>query len=59
MTMRVLECNACGELLAGSSDEELLRRLLEHTREMHPGMALDEAHAREQLAREAYTATDS
>jgi predicted small metal-binding protein len=57
--MRVIECDACGEVLAGADDAELLRRLRDHTREAHPGLELDEEAARELLGREAYTAEDS
>jgi predicted small metal-binding protein len=57
--MRVFECNVCGEVLAGADDDELLRRVEQHTRERHPKAGYDEQHARETLAREAYSATDS
>jgi predicted small metal-binding protein len=57
--MRVLECNVCGETLAGANDEELLRRLRAHLESEHPSIAHDEAEARETIAREAYDASDS
>jgi len=57
--MRVIECNACGEVLAAVTDEELVRRLREHMAAEHPDAALDEAAARELVAADAYEATDS
>jgi predicted small metal-binding protein len=57
--MRVFECDSCGEPLAAADDDELLRRLATHMAAEHPGTAFDEAQAREQLARDAYTASDS
>jgi len=57
--MRVIECNVCGETVAGATDEELLARLRIHTEAEHPTMTFDESEAREMIAREAYTASDS
>jgi hypothetical protein len=57
--MRVIECNACGELLTAGSDDELVRRLREHMAAEHPDAVLDEAAAREVVAAGAYEATDS
>jgi predicted small metal-binding protein len=59
MSMRVFECNVCGEPLTASDDEELLRRLHDHTVGEHPDAVFDEVQAREQLSREAYTASDN
>ncbi len=59
MTMRVLECNLCGEPLTGATDEELLRRLSDHVQREHPSSEYDEQQAWETIAREAYDATDS
>jgi predicted small metal-binding protein len=59
MTMRVLECNTCGEPLSAANDEELVRRLRDHVSSEHPESELDEAGARETIAREAYSATDN
>ena len=59
MTMRVLECNTCGEPLAAANDEELVRRLRDHVGSEHPESDLDETAARETIAREAYDATDN
>ena len=59
MTMRQVECNICGEPLAAANDEELARRLREHSRGEHPSSQLDEETARETVAREAYDASDS
>jgi predicted small metal-binding protein len=59
MTMRVVECNICGEPLAAATDEELLRRLRDHYEADHESTAFDEAAARETIAEEAYNATDS
>ncbi|HEY5317237.1 MAG TPA: DUF1059 domain-containing protein [Solirubrobacteraceae bacterium] len=57
--MRVLECNACGHVIAAATDEELVRRLREHMAAEHPDAVLDEAAARESVSCEAYEATDS
>jgi hypothetical protein len=59
MSMRVIECNVCGEPLAAATDEELLRRLRDHTEAEHADAPFDEGHARETIASEAYNATDS
>ncbi len=59
MTMRVIECNLCGETLAAATDEELLRRLRAHTEEEHAAGGFDEEHARQTIASEAYDASDS
>jgi predicted small metal-binding protein len=59
MTMRVVECNMCGETLAAATDEELLRRLRAHYEEEHATDEFDEESAREMIAAEAYEASDS
>jgi predicted small metal-binding protein len=59
MTMRVLECNTCGEPLAAATDEELLRRLRDHVEREHEASEFDEASARATIAAEAYNAADS
>jgi predicted small metal-binding protein len=59
MSMRVLECNLCGELLAASGDEELVRRLSDHLSTEHQSADRDEAGLREQVEVEAYDASDS
>ena len=59
MSKRVIECNECGEPLAAASDDELLRQLQRHYESEHADSALDEAQARELIAREAYDAADA
>jgi predicted small metal-binding protein len=59
MSMRVVECNICGEALSGTTDDELLRRVRVHTETEHPSVAFDEAATRETIANEAYDASDS
>ena len=59
MTMRLLECNVCGEPLAAANDDELLQRLADHLRREHPSSEMDEEQQREQIASEAYDASDS
>ena len=59
MSMRVIECNICGETLAAANDEELLRRLREHHAEDHSGSSYDEEQGRRMIDSEAYTASDS
>jgi predicted small metal-binding protein len=57
--MQVIECNVCGEALSAANDEELLGRLRRHMESEHPNAGFDEERAREQIANEAYDATDS
>jgi len=57
--MRVIECNACGHVIAAATDGELSARLREHMAVEHPDAVLDEAAARELVASDAYEATDS
>jgi len=59
MSMRVLECNICGETLAAANDDELLRRVRGHVEAEHPDSDYNEAATRETIAAEAYNATDS
>lgn len=59
MSMRVVECNICGEPLAAATDDELLRRLRDHVAAEHSSTPFDEDAARDMVAREAYAATDS
>jgi hypothetical protein len=59
MSMRVIECNVCGEVLAAANDDELERRLAGHMRAEHPDAQFDPERGRELVAREAYTAADS
>jgi hypothetical protein len=59
MSMRVVECNICGETQSGATDDELLRRLRAHMESEHPSVAFEEAAARDTIANEAYDASDS
>ena len=59
MSMRVVECNICGETLAGATDDELMRRLRAHIEAEHSDTGYDEDEAREMIASEAYDASDS
>jgi hypothetical protein len=59
MSMRVFECNVCGEALGAATDEELVRRLQGHYDEEHEDVPLDHSAAHEMIAREAYEASDS
>ena len=59
MSMRVVECNICGEALSAATDDELLRRVRGHMETEHPSVAFDEAAMRETIANEAYDASDS
>jgi predicted small metal-binding protein len=49
----------CGETLAAATDEELVSRLRAHMESEHASTSFDEAQAREMIAAEAYTASDS
>lgn len=57
--MRTIECNICGEPVTGHDDEALTERLAEHVRSAHPDAQYDETRAREEVAAEAYSATDN
>lgn len=59
MSMRVIECNLCGETLAAGTDDELLDRLRVHTEGEHSAEQFDAERAAEQIANEAYDASDS
>ena len=59
MTMRVFECNVCGELLSAVDDDALVRRLADHMRATHPETGVDEARGRQMIDEQAYTAADS
>jgi predicted small metal-binding protein len=59
MSMRVIECNTCGEPLSAANDEELVRRLSSHMESEHPSVAFDESTARSEIAEQAYTASDN
>jgi predicted small metal-binding protein len=59
MSMRVLECNTCGEPLSGATDDELLRRVRGHMESEHASQPVDEDAIRDTIAREAYDASDS
>jgi hypothetical protein len=56
---RVIECNACGDLIAGTNDDELLVRMQAHEQQEHPAREWDEAVARDTIEAEAYDAGDS
>jgi predicted small metal-binding protein len=59
MSMRVVECNICGEPLAAATDDELVRRLAQHVEAEHSSSSFDDEQAREMIASEAYDASDS
>jgi predicted small metal-binding protein len=59
MSMRVLECNTCGEPLSAATDDELLRRMRGHMESEHASEPVDEDAIRDTIAREAYDASDS
>ena len=59
MTMRVNECNVCGEPLTAVDDEALALKLIAHMQAEHPELAFEESDAREAVSAEAYTASDN
>ena len=59
MSMRVIECNVCGEPLSAANDEELLRRVQKHMESEHESERLDESQARAMIGEQAYTASDN
>ncbi len=56
---RTIECNFCGEPMSAANDEELLAQIQEHNAREHRENVIDEAQARELIAREAYDAGDA
>jgi predicted small metal-binding protein len=56
-SMRVIECNECGETISAANDKELAAHLAEHLRSEHD-IDADEADVGE-MVDEAYEATDS
>jgi predicted small metal-binding protein len=59
MSMRVVECNICGEPLSAANDDELLRRVQSHMESEHPDAEFDESAADEMISEQAYTASDN
>lgn len=59
MTMRVFECNVCGEPLSAANDDELMRRVRAHFEAEHADVPFDEAAERETVASQAYSASDN
>jgi predicted small metal-binding protein len=55
--MRVLDCDVCGETIAGANDAELTRRVKNHYEAEHEG--LDDEEAEGLVEAEAYDALDS
>jgi predicted small metal-binding protein len=59
MTMRVIECNICGEPLSAANDEELLRRVRTHMESEHASEGYDDDEGRAMIAEQAYSASDN
>jgi predicted small metal-binding protein len=59
MSMRVIECNICGEPLSAENDDELVQRLLAHVEAEHESAGYDEEQARDTVEAEAYEASDN
>ena len=57
--MKVIECNLCGDVLAGAGDDELVADALRHYADRHADVEFDEARARDMVQRNAYEASDS
>lgn len=57
--MRVIECNFCGEAIAGADDDDLVRNFQRHVEEVHSDAGFDEGQIRERVADGAYDASDS
>jgi predicted small metal-binding protein len=56
---QTIECNLCGEPLSAANNEELVAQIQEHYAREHRENAIEEAQARELIAREAYEAGDA
>jgi predicted small metal-binding protein len=57
-SMRVIECNECGDTISAANDEELATHLAEHMRSEH-GEVLDADEVEDLVHEQAYDATDS
>jgi predicted small metal-binding protein len=57
-SMRVIECNECGETISAANDEELSQRLAEHLGSEHDEKA-DEEEIADLVHEQAYDASDS
>ena len=57
-TMRVIECNECGETVSAANNEELASRLAEHLQSDHD-LEPDKEEVADLVHDEAYDATDS
>jgi predicted small metal-binding protein len=55
----VIECNFCGETIAGANDEDLIRNLQRHVEASHSDSGFSEEQIRERVAGGAYDASDS
>jgi hypothetical protein len=55
----VIECQFCGEVLSGSSDDDLVGTIERHAADQHADAAVDADRAREMVERYAYDASDS
>jgi predicted small metal-binding protein len=57
--VRVIECNFCGETIAGANDDDLIRNLERHVEASHSDVGFSEEQIRERVAAGAYDASDS
>jgi len=57
--MRVIECNFCGQVLQGGSDEELVVVAVRHMSDEHADAQVGEEQVRGMVERDAYSATDA
>jgi predicted small metal-binding protein len=55
----VIECNFCGETIAGANDEDLIRNLQRHVEASHGDSGFTEEQIRERVTGGAYDASDS
>jgi predicted small metal-binding protein len=57
-SMRVIECNECGDTVTAADDDELVRRLAAHLRQEHDEEP-DEEELQDLVVDQAYDAMDS
>jgi hypothetical protein len=55
----VIECNFCGEAIAGADDDDLVRNLQRHLEAIHTDAGFSEDQIRARVADGAYDASDS
>jgi predicted small metal-binding protein len=59
VSVRVIECNFCGETLSAANDAELRACVARHMEADHPDEERDDERVAELVEEQAYSASDS